>query len=1003
MVFQNERFIGKSKNTTSINKIGTESSIDHHFQKHKSKMNKSTKTLLLLAFPLLLLAQNTQPPFTPALERSKGYEQRKVLTESSLVANVPFQNIGPTVFSGRVSDIDVWEKDPTHFYVAYASGGLWKTENNGQSFTPIFDHEMVMTIGDIAVNWNRSIIWVGTGEVNSSRSSYAGNGIYRSDNGGKTWQHMGLEESHHIGAIILHPKDPNTIWVAALGHLYSPNQERGIYKTTDGGRTWKKVLFVDANTGAVELAIDPSNTKILYAAMWERERRAWDFTESGKGSGIYKSTNGGESWTKMNTPASGFPADAGVGRIGLATVRHNNKTLVYAVLDNQNRRPKEAEKEVKDILTKDMLRSMSKDDFLKLGKDKVEAYMQENFFPRKYKAEQVIDMVKNDKIKPAALVEYLENANSLMFDTDVIGAEVYVSGDDGVTWKRTHQGYLDDVYSSYGYYFGKIHAAAQDPNEVYIYGVPIIASKDGGKTWKSIDGANVHSDHHALWINPNRAGHLIDGNDGGINISYDFGKTWIKCNSPAVGQFYYVAVDMEQPYNVYGGLQDNGVWYGPKTYRASDRWHGTGQYPYKGIYGGDGMQVAIDTRNNNILYTGSQFGSYSRIDKAAAKSDRITPSHELGERPFRWNWQTPIHLSSHNQDILYMASERVHRSLNQGKDWTAISGDLTKGGKKGDVPYGTITTIHESPLQFGLLYAGTDDGLVHVSKDGGTTWHNISKGLPENMWISRVQASAFEKSRVYVSLNGYRWDDFRPLIFLSEDYGQTWNRIGTDLPIEPVNVIKEDPKNANLLYVGTDHGLYISLNRGKSFMHMNKDLPAVPVHDLVIHPRDNELVVGTHGRSIYLADVQHVQLLVDSILNKSVYAFEIAKIRYRPGWGNARGMWSEQIPEANVSFPFFLSNSGKVKISVYSENLQLFSTEKEWPKGINYFNYSGEMDATSLGDYEKALNSKKRPNEKEIKVEKAKNGKYYIQRGVFTVVYEKDGQKVERKLTVEQP
>ncbi len=964
-------------------------------------MNKTTITTTLLFIPLFLIAQLTQPPFTPATERTKGFQQRKVLLENSIVSNVPFRNIGPTVFSGRVSDLEVWDKDPTHFYVAYASGGLWKTENNGQTFTPIFDNEMVMTIGDIAVNWNRNIIWVGTGEVNSSRSSYAGNGIYKSLDGGKSWQHMGLDETHHIGAIVMHPTDANTLWVAALGHLYSPNPERGIFKTTDGGKTWKKVLFVNNNTGAVELVADPSNPNILYAAMWHRERRAWDFVESGEGSGIYKSTNGGETWTKMNSAQSGFPAGPGVGRIGLATVRQGKNTLVYAVVDNQDRRPKDEKVAAKDVLTKDQLSSMSKEEFLKLGKEKIESYLTENNFPRRIRAEEVIAMVKSDKIKPVALVEFQENANAMLFDTDVVGAEVYVSEDGGKKWKKTHEGYLDDVYFSYGYYFGKIHVANQDARKLLICGVPLLVSEDGGKSWKNINQENVHVDHHALWINPKRNGHLILGNDGGINISYDDGKNWIKCNSPAVGQFYHIAVDMAEPYNVYGGLQDNGVWFGPKTYRASDRWHGTGQYPYRGIMGGDGMQTAVDTRDNNIVYTGSQFGNYARIDKAAAKSERITPSHDLGQRPFRWNWQTPIHLSTHHQDILYIASEQVHRSLNQGKDWEIISGDLTKGGKKGDVPYGTLTTLHESPLKFGLLYAGSDDGLVHVSQDGGTSWKNISAGLPEDLWVARVQASKHELSRVYLALNGYRWDDFRSLVYSSEDYGQTWTRIGTDLPLEPVNVIKEDPKNPDLLYVGTDHGVYISLNRGKSFMLMNKDLPATPVHDLVVHPRDNELLVGTHGRSIYLADVQHVQMLSDSIMAKDIFAFEIQKTRHRPNWGTARSMWSEQVPEAEISLPIYTQKAGKVKISIGQENLNLFTIEKELGKGLNYLAYSGEMNAAVVEDYTKSLNAKRKASEKPIEIEKARNSKYYIQKGTFNVIFEKDGKKHERKLIIE--
>lgn len=406
---------------------------------------------------------------------------------------------------------------------------------------------------------------------------------------------------------------------------------------------------------------------------------------------------------------------------------------------------------------------MTDEQFKDLKKEDLDTYLKDNRFPKKYSAAKVKSMFDAGKIKPMDLASYLENANSLLFDTPVIGAELYASDDGGQTWSKTHDDYLDAVYNSYGYYFGVVRVNPSNLDEVYVLGVPIIRSDDGGKTFTFIGGDNVHSDHQALWVNPNRDGHIINGNDGGINISYDAGEHWSKCNSPSVGQFYQITVDMAKPYNVYGGLQDNGVWFGPSTNNPSTRWHSTGQYPFKSIMGGDGMYTQVDTRDNVTAYTGFQFGNYFRVNTKTGSRKRITPSHELGDTPLRWNWLSPIHLSVHNPDIFYMGSNKLFRSFNKGDDFEAISDDLTTGGKKGDVAYGTLATIHESPKKFGLLYTGSDDGLVHVSRNGGYEWENISAGLPENLWVSRVQASAHKESRLYVSLNGYRWMILHPI------------------------------------------------------------------------------------------------------------------------------------------------------------------------------------------------------------------------------------------------
>ena len=935
---------------------------------------------------------------TAAGKRIQSFQQRKALADKSIVNTVEFESIGPTVFSGRVSDIDVSPLDPTHFYVAYASGGLWKTTNNGMSFEPLFDHEMVMTVGDFAVDWKSNTIWLGSGEVNSSRSSYAGTGIFKSADGGKTWQHVGLGESHHIGRIILHPTDPNTIWVAVLGHLYTPNEERGVYKTTDGGKTWQKTLFVDENSGAVDLIIDPDNPQELYAATWHRERRSWNFVESGNGSGIYKSIDGGNTWTLLSTENSGFPTGEGVGRVGLDIFKKDGKTILYAALDNYFRRPEEQPKQ--DVLTKKDLRGMSKEDFLQLERYKIKDFITQNRFPKEYDIDKVLGMIKQEEITPLALVEYVEDANSLLFDTPVIGLEIYRSEDGGNEWTKTNEDYIDAVYNSYGYYFGQVRIAPQDPNKIYCLGVPVIRSDDGGKTFKSINGDNVHSDHHALWINPNRPGHLILGNDGGINISYDDGEHWNKCNTPSVGQFYYIAVDHAKPYNVYGGLQDNGVWMGANTYKVgSTRWHGSGQYPWKSIMGGDGMQVAVDTRNNQTVYTGFQFGNYFRINTKTNQRDYITPKHKLGERPLRWNWQAPIHLSTHNQDILYMGSNKLHRSFNQGSDFEEISEDLTTGGKKGDVAFSTLTTIHESPFKFGLLYVGSDDGLVHISKDAGATWQNITSGLPQNKWVSRIIASQYDEAKVFVVLNGYRDDDFTPYVFVSNDYGQNWQAIAKDLPLESVNVIKEDPKNPSILYFGTDHGLYVSLDEGQSVMLMNNKLPAVPVHDVVIHPDAQDILVGTHGRSIYKASAKELQQLNDTLLKKEIYAFSPRNSRYSSRWGNSRANWMEP-NSPSVALPMYSNQAGEGNITVKHGDLSLQTFSTELKKGLNYINYDLAINQEALEAYHKALNKKQKKDEKPIKLEEADNGKIYLYKGKYTILIEKNGAMSEAEMVI---
>ena len=636
--------------------------------------------------------------------------------QNTMFNSLAFSNIGPTVMSGRIVDLAVNPDNPTEFYAAYATGGVWYTNNNGTSFTPIMDSAPTLNCGAIAVDWISKTIWVGTGEVNASRSSYAGVGVLKSVDNGKTWINIGLADSHHISRIWFNPNNTNELIVGAVGHLYTPNSERGVFKTTDGGVTWQKTLFVNENTGVIDISVSKNNPKIMFAATWQKDRKAWNFNGNGQGSGIYKSIDSGNSWNLISTATSGFPVGENIGRIGLCAV---NSETIYAVLDNQNKRP-------------------------------------------------------NTK------TEISKDSNKAMIETNVIGCEIYKSVNGGLLWTKQNKNFIDDLYYTYGYYFANIAVNPSSENQIYVGGVNLLSSNDNGASFMSISKNNVHSDHHITWINPKNANHIINGNDGGVNISYDKGENWIKCNNQAVGQFYSINVDNQPNYNVYGGLQDNGVWCGPNNYKASAQWHQTGQYPYKEILGGDGMQVQIDSRNSNIVFAGSQYGAYYKIDRTTDKEQEITPTTEKDLQKLRFNWQTPILLSSHNQDILYFGSNFLHRSMNQGTTWDKISPDLTKGAKEGNVSFGTITTIAESKFTFGLLYAGTDDGLAHVTKDGGNSWQIISNNLPQNLWVSRVVASKYKKERVYITLSGYRNDDFKSYIYISDDYGTSWKNIASD-------------------------------------------------------------------------------------------------------------------------------------------------------------------------------------------------------------------------------
>jgi photosystem II stability/assembly factor-like uncharacterized protein len=927
-----------------------------------------------------LLSVNAQQPATSAEVLAKAIKDKEESAAKSLVKNVPFENIGPTIMSGRVVDLDVNPDLPSEFYVAYASGGVWHTVNNGTTFVPIMDNAPTQNVGDIAVHWPSRTIYVGTGENNASRSSYAGIGMLKSTDNGENWIAIGLLDSHHIGRILIHPDNPEVVVVGVTGHLYSPNEERGVYKTTDGGNSWTKKLYIDETTGIIDIRHDPNNYNTMFATSWTKDRKAWNFSGNGSGSGIYKSTDAGDTWKLVSTETSGFPTGEGVGRIGVAIFDENT---IYAIHDSQFRRPDKSQKDEGNRgLTKEDFKGMSKEAFLALEDSKLNGFLKTNGFQEKYRAENVKQMVRSGNVKPQDLATYLEDANSLLFDTPVIGAEVYKSTDGGNSWKKTHKGYLEGIYFSYGYYFGHVHVSPANADHIYIYGVPILKSKDGGKSFTSINAENVHADHHALWINPSNPNHLINGNDGGVNISYDDGENWIKNNSPSVGQFYAINFDHEKPYNVYGGLQDNGVWKGAHNAREDKAWHQNGQYPWVAIMGGDGMQIQIDKRDSDIVYTGYQFGNYYRLNLDTEEQTYIQPKHSLGEAPYRFNWQTPILLSSHNQDILYLGGNKLMRSMNQGDDWEAISPDLTKGGKKGNVAYGTITSISESPFQFGYIYVGSDDGLVHVTKNAGGSWTKISDSFPKDLWVSKVQASSHDKQRVYVTLNGYRWDDFKAYVYVSEDSGASWKSLGDGIPAAPVNVITEDPVNPNVLYLGTDNGAYVSFNQGNTWEAFVADLPHVAVHDIKVQPDYNHLLLGTHGRSIYKTNVAPLQAMKNGMMDDLVF-FEIQPVRYSNRWGSSWSQWRDAF-EPEVSIQFYSPKAGKSNLKILSESgEELYQMAVTMDKGFNYLNYDLQLSDKGRKALLKA--------DKDLTINKAANGKYYLPKGSYKVQMDQGG------------
>jgi photosystem II stability/assembly factor-like uncharacterized protein len=770
--------------------------------------------------PPLLLAQ------APAQVRGRGATPLVNASTDPLLHSFSWRSIGPVGQGGRVDDIAVVERDPRVFFLGYATGGVWKTVNGGITFEPVFETLNSSSIGAIAVaQSDPSIVYVATGEGNGRNSSSFGDGVYKSTDGGRTFTNVGLRESQSIERIVIDPRNPAVVYAAAVGHLFGPNPERGLYKTTDGGRTWTRILSVDDNTGATEVVLDPSNPDIVYASTYQRRRTAWGFNGGGPGSGIWKSVDAGAHWERIT--GHGLPGGT-MGRIGLA-VAPSNPNVVYAQIE--------------------VLRD-------------------------------------EERVADATAATHSSKAE---MGTDHAGG-VWRSTDKGATWEFRSD---HDVRPQY---YSVLRVDPANENVIYNTGRRFYRSEDGGKTFKVLNGPG-HGDYHAIWVDPANSDHLMVGNDGGSDVSWDRGRNWESFRTSPVGQIAGMSVDMQRPYYVYVGLQDNGNLAGPSAVRGDF----ISSYDWFNIGGGDGAYTAADPTGQSYVYSEGQRGAMHRIEMRTGNIVSIQPhapsatdpSTNVSPRPsaeqFRWNWVTPIIMSRWDPNVLYVGGNRVFKSTDRGDSWT-MSPDLTRRidtdtlsimGVKGSVPYchgtnvriargqdcilskadgtwfyGTITTIAESPIARGLMWAGADDGSVQVTRDG-SHWTDLTANLKDSphCYVSRIEASHFDAATAYLSMDCHRSDDLRPHAYVTRDYGRTWASISGDLPaFGNVNVIRQDPKNPNLLFAGTEFGFFVSLDEGKSWKKFMTGLSTVRVDEVIVHPRDGDLVLGTHGRSVLIMD-----------------------------------------------------------------------------------------------------------------------------------------------------
>ena len=762
----------------------------------------------------------------------KGYDTYRQMRDASPTAGVPWQYIGPTNVSGRATDVAIADSNGRRtIYVGYATSGVWKSDDNGATWTDIFEHMPTASIGDVAVAPSRpDTVWVGTGEANLFRASLAGLGIYKSTDAGKTWQHMGLAETHTIARIVVHPTNPDIVYVAATGHGWTDNPERGIFKTTDGGKTWTKIFYKSDRTGANDLVMDPTNPDVLYASLWQRIRRKWSDPRVEPGyreGGVIKSTDGGKTWADAS---NGLPAPEFRGRIGIDVAR-SSPNILYAFIDNYEigRAPQPNERD---------------------------AYGRP---------------ITNARIK---------------------AAEVYRTDDRGATWRKVSTSDMINHSGTYGWVFGQLRVDPTNPDVVYTMGLGLNKSVDGGKTFSGVNGpaatnvvgdqsgGRVHGDHHGLWIDPADPLKLYNANDGGFYHTEDGGKTWKFAVTAAGAQFYNVALDNSTPIWAYGSIQDHGSRRGQVILSQ-----GRDKIPavrWENAPGGEGSHHAIDP-NNQIVYTHGFYGNFSRTDleaqakaRAAAAAEgrpagrgrgaagvtNIQPMRDDPDAELRAQWMAPIIVSQHDGNVIYAGYQYLFRSANKGDSWDRISPDLTQGDQEqmlpkhsSAIPYQTIVAIAESPKTASLLYAGTDDGKLHVTTDMGKTWLDLTSRIPVRRWISRIVASQHDEATVYVTQQGRSDDDFAPYIWKSTDGGKTFTSIVANIPAGPVNVIREDPRDPNTLYVGTDHGVYFSRDAGKSWNVLGGGLPSAQVSDLQVHGRDNIIVISTYGRGMWALDL----------------------------------------------------------------------------------------------------------------------------------------------------